>query len=106
MFEGFTTSRAATANAKIHLHQGGRGSRLRLLHACPETRVMWHKIATTLARRSTAVCPDSRSYGDSSKPPGPEKAVEVSGRALPCGHVLSEEAPEDTLAALDAFLEG
>jgi hypothetical protein len=28
----------------------------------------------------------------------------VRGRALPCGHFLPEEAPEDTLAALEEFL--
>jgi haloacetate dehalogenase len=33
-----------------------------------------------------------------------ERARQVSGRALPCGHFLPEEAPEDTLAALLAFL--
>jgi haloacetate dehalogenase len=33
-----------------------------------------------------------------------EKAIDVSGRALPCGHFLPEEAPAETLAALDAFL--
>jgi haloacetate dehalogenase len=33
-----------------------------------------------------------------------ERARQVSGRALDCGHFLPEEAPEDTLAALLAFL--
>jgi len=33
-----------------------------------------------------------------------ERAGEVSGRALPCGHFLAEEAPEETLEALLAFL--
>jgi haloacetate dehalogenase len=33
-----------------------------------------------------------------------EKATEVSGRALPCGHFLPEEAPHETLAALQDFL--
>jgi haloacetate dehalogenase len=33
-----------------------------------------------------------------------ERAERVSGRALPCGHFLPEEAPEETLAALLAFL--
>ena len=33
-----------------------------------------------------------------------ERAAEVSGRALPCGHFLPEEAPEETLAELLAFL--
>ncbi len=32
------------------------------------------------------------------------RAEQVSGRALPCGHFLAEEAPEETLAALEEFL--
>ncbi len=32
------------------------------------------------------------------------RAEDVSGRALPCGHFLAEEAPEETLAELVAFL--
>jgi haloacetate dehalogenase len=33
-----------------------------------------------------------------------EKARDVRGQALPCGHFLPEEAPRETLAALTAFL--
>jgi haloacetate dehalogenase len=33
-----------------------------------------------------------------------EKARDVRGRALPCGHFLPEEAPRETLAALQEFL--
>lgn len=33
-----------------------------------------------------------------------EKALDVRGEALPCGHFLPEEAPAETLAALHAFL--
>ena len=33
-----------------------------------------------------------------------ERAEEVSGRSLPCGHFLAEEVPEETLEALLAFL--
>jgi haloacetate dehalogenase len=33
-----------------------------------------------------------------------ERAAKVSGRALPCGHFLPEEAPEETLGELLAFL--
>lgn len=33
-----------------------------------------------------------------------EVAEDVSGRALPCGHFVPEEAPEETLAELRAFL--
>jgi haloacetate dehalogenase len=33
-----------------------------------------------------------------------EKALDVRGRALDCGHTLQEEAPEETLRELLAFL--
>lgn len=33
-----------------------------------------------------------------------DKATDVRGRALPCGHLLQEEAPDDLLADLSAFL--
>lgn len=33
-----------------------------------------------------------------------EKATDVSGRSLPCGHTPQEEVPEETLAELLAFL--
>ncbi len=33
-----------------------------------------------------------------------ERASDVRGRALPCGHFLAEEAPEETCAELHAFL--
>jgi len=34
-----------------------------------------------------------------------ERAINVSGKALPCGHFLAEEAPEETLAELRSFLK-
>ena len=33
-----------------------------------------------------------------------EKAVDVRGQALPCGHILQEERPDETLRLLQAFL--
>jgi haloacetate dehalogenase len=33
-----------------------------------------------------------------------ERAEDVTGRAIDCGHYLAEESPADTLAALQAFL--
>jgi haloacetate dehalogenase len=35
-----------------------------------------------------------------------EVAADVQGRPLPCGHYLAEERPDETLAALRAFLAG
>jgi haloacetate dehalogenase len=32
-----------------------------------------------------------------------ERARDVQGRALPCGHFLAEEVPAETLAELRAF---
>jgi haloacetate dehalogenase len=34
-----------------------------------------------------------------------ERAVTVTGKALPCGHFLAEEAPEETYSELRAFLD-
>jgi haloacetate dehalogenase len=87
MFEGFTTARLETAGAKIHLRQGGKGPPLLLLHGYPETHVMWHKIATRLARRFTVVCPDLRGYGDSSKPPGGTDHAGYAKRAMAADQV-------------------
>ncbi|MGE0680957.1 MAG: alpha/beta fold hydrolase, partial [Candidatus Binatia bacterium] len=33
-----------------------------------------------------------------------ERAVDVRGKALPCGHFIPEEAPEETLVELSGFL--
>ena len=33
-----------------------------------------------------------------------ERAEDVQGRALPCGHFLPEEAPEETVREILAFL--
>ena len=40
-----------------------------LLHGYPQTHVIWHKVAPSLAGRFTVVAPDLRGYGDSGKPP-------------------------------------
>jgi haloacetate dehalogenase len=82
MLEGFTTARLETAGASIHLRQGGQGPPLLLLHGYPETHLMWHKIATSLARRFTVICPDLRGYGDSSKPPAGSDHGGYSKRAM------------------------
>ena len=35
-----------------------------------------------------------------------EKAVDVRGRAMDCGHTPQEEAPEDTVTEVIGFLHG
>jgi haloacetate dehalogenase len=70
MLPGFTTDRVAAGDVTINVCHGGAGPPLLLLHGYPQTHVMWHRIAPTLAQRFTVVCPDLRGYGDSDKPFG------------------------------------
>ncbi len=70
MFEGFTRTTIETDGAAIHVRFGGDGPPVLLLHGFPETHVMWHRVAPSLAERFTVVCTDLRGHGDSSKPSG------------------------------------
>jgi haloacetate dehalogenase len=48
----------------------GSGPPVLLLHGYPETRAMWHEVASALSDHRTVVAADLRGYGDSAKPPG------------------------------------
>ena len=82
MFPGFKEIRIQTAKARINLATGGTGPAVLMLHGYPETHVMWHKVAPALARDYTVVCPDTRGYGDSSKPKGLTDHSNYSKRAM------------------------
>jgi haloacetate dehalogenase len=82
MFEGFEVRDFDLPGATIHGRVGGSGPPLLLLHGNPLTHVMWHKIAPRLAERFTVIATDLRGYGDSSKPPGGEKSIGYSFRAM------------------------
>ncbi len=81
-FEGFTTERIRTAGATIHCRVGGAGPALLLLHGCPQTHLMWHKVVGTLSRSFTVVASDLRGYGESSKPRGAADHSNYSFRAM------------------------
>lgn len=68
-FPGFTLTELPVDGGKIRLRHGGAGPPLLLLHGNPQTHAMWHKLAPTLAKRFTVICPDLRGYGGSLKPP-------------------------------------
>lgn len=83
MFEpGFTHRQIETANARIHVAQGGSGPPLLLLHGYPQTHLMWHRVVPALLSSFTLVCPDLRGYGDSSKPAGQADHANYSKRAM------------------------
>ena len=82
MFDGFERASIRTAEAELALVRGGSGPPLLLLHGYPQTHVMWHRVAPSLAERFTLVIPDLRGYGDSSKPRGSSDHVEYSKRTL------------------------
>jgi haloacetate dehalogenase len=68
MFANFTRRKISLTDVTLHTRIGGSGPPLLLLHGYPQTHVMWHKIAPTLARHFTVICPDMRGYGDSDAP--------------------------------------
>lgn len=68
MFDGFTLERVTVGEVTLRLRFGGSGPPVVLLHGHPRTHTTWHRVAAELARDHTAVCPDLRGYGASSKP--------------------------------------
>ena len=83
-FEGFEAQHFRVGGQDIFARTGGRkeGPPVLLLHGFPQTHVMWHRVARTLAERCFVVVPDLRGYGDSSKPAGEADHANYSKRAL------------------------
>lgn len=66
---------------------GGAGPGLLLLHGHPQTHVIWHRVAATLAQHFTVVAADLRGYGDSSKPAGGADHAHYAKRAMAADQV-------------------
>jgi haloacetate dehalogenase len=82
LLAGFSVSQVRVDSTTINVAVGGNGPPLLLLHGYPQTHVMWHLVASALAERFTAVCPDLRGYGDSSKPESDESHEPYSKRVM------------------------
>ncbi|MGV8920525.1 MAG: alpha/beta fold hydrolase [Pseudomonas sp.] len=82
MFAGFEKHQRKVNGVEIAYRIGGSGPGLLLLHGHPQTHVIWHKIAETLARSFTVVAADLRGYGDSSKPLADDQHLNYSKREM------------------------
>jgi len=70
LLPGFDHRPVDVGDVRINIRMAGAGRPLLLLHGYPQTMVMWHRVAPSLAADFTVVLADLRGYGDSDKPPG------------------------------------
>ena len=82
IFDNFTAHTVTVREAVVHCRVGGAGPPLLLLHGCPQTHLMWHKVAGPLSRQFTVVAADLRGYGESSKPASTTDHRNYSFRAM------------------------
>ncbi|MEL6953526.1 MAG: alpha/beta hydrolase [Pseudomonadota bacterium] len=82
LFPGFECLCQAVAAGEIRLRCGGSGPPLVLLHGNPQTHLMWHAVAPSLAREFTVYCPDIRGYGISPKPSSRADSGAYAKRAM------------------------
>lgn len=83
MFDNFSSENFSVKDGvRIHARVGGNGPGLLLLHGHPQTHVMWHRVAPSLAERYTVVVPDMRGFGDSSRPEPGLESVAYSKRVM------------------------
>jgi haloacetate dehalogenase len=82
VFDGFELERVDVGEAVLRVRHGGSGPAVLLLHGHPRTHTTWHRVAPLLADTHTVVCPDSRGYGESSKPRTTDDHEPYSKRAM------------------------
>ena len=70
----------------------GEGRPLLLIHGYPQTHIMWHKVANSLSKHYTVVCPDLRGYGKSSKPKGLKNHENYSKKTMAKDMILLMKA--------------
>ncbi|MET0181944.1 MAG: alpha/beta hydrolase [Caulobacterales bacterium] len=81
-FDGFELSMIDIGDVVLRVRNGGSGPPLLLLHGCPQTHMMWGKIAGDLANDFTVIAPDLRGYGLSSKPQAAKDGAAYSKRTM------------------------
>jgi haloacetate dehalogenase len=82
LFAGFESHWIDTDIGRVFARSKGNGPPVVLLHGFPQTHVMWHRLAPTLAQTNRVVCMDLRGYGWSSAPKGDADHKTYSKRAM------------------------
>jgi haloacetate dehalogenase len=82
LFRGFEPHWIDTEVGRVFARSKGSGPPLVLLHGFPQTHVMWHRLAPSLAETHRVVCMDLRGYGWSSAPKGDPEHETYSKRAM------------------------
>ena len=82
MLEGFQQVRIKRDGVALNVRHAGRGAPLLLLHGHPQTQVMWHRVALSLAERFAVVLMDLRGYGDSGRPPAGDESAGYAKREM------------------------
>jgi haloacetate dehalogenase len=90
MLDHFRALRVDHLGTSLHARQAGpaQAPALLLLHGHPQTHVMWHAVAPTLAEHFNVVLMDLPGYGDSDRPPADAAHVNHSKRAM-AAHALA-----------------
>ncbi|WDD95552.1 alpha/beta hydrolase [Burkholderia sp. FERM BP-3421] len=86
-FEEFAPFRVDAQGVEIFGVKGGAGPPLLLLHGHPQTHMIWHRVAATLARHFTVIATDLRGYGASSRPESDARHTPYSKRAMAADQV-------------------
>ena len=82
MFHGYVKHTRQVNGVEIAFRMGGNGPALLLLHGHPQTHVIWHKIAESLAQHFTVIAADLRGYGDSKKPEDDAEHINYAKRTM------------------------
>lgn len=84
MFEGFAELDVRVNGVRLRGRVGGDPARppLLLVHGFPESHLIWHRMAPSLARDFFVVAPDLRGYGDSERPPATADHASYSKREM------------------------
>ena len=81
-FTGFELEHVDLGDVTLRVRHGGSGPPVLLLHGHPRTHATWNRVAPLLAPKHAVVCPDTRGYGESSKPSTTPDHAPYSKRAM------------------------